>query len=283
MNLRFTKMHGLGNDFIVIDAINQSVNLLPHEIAMLAQRNTGIGFDQCLMVESSNDPAVDFFYRIFNANGQEVGQCGNGARCLARFIQHQQLTDKDSITVATRTTVMKLTINGDDSVTVSFGLPKFHPVDIPMLAFQQAASYQLSLQDGTLHSIHAVNVGNPHAVSVVHDVAEAPVAALGQEISEHCNFPEQTNAGFMQIIDQNHIALRVYERGCGETQACGSGAVAAAIVGKLHYQLDSRIHVMLPGGELIIEWPDESSPVLLTGPASFVYDGVLYSGMLSCE
>jgi len=275
MTLHFTKMHGLGNDFIVIDAIKQPVNLQSEDIIKLAKRDTGIGFDQCLLVEASKEEGIDFFYRIFNADGQEVGQCGNGARCLARFVKHYQLTDRNSITVATNTTKMHLQINDDNSVTVDFGLPALHPKDIPLLAYQQTPVYQLPLQDGSMRSVHALSVGNPHAVSVVDDVLTAPVRTIGKEISEHPLFPHQTNAGFMQIIDNNHILLRVYERGCGETQACGSGAVAAAVVGRLHYQLDERIHIELPGGELIVEWQDENSPILLTGPAVFVYEGIV--------
>ncbi|ASQ47173.1 diaminopimelate epimerase [Legionella clemsonensis] len=275
MTIRFTKMHGLGNDFIVIDAIRQSVNLPPATIAELARRDTGIGFDQCLIVEPAKDELADFFYRIFNANGQEVGQCGNGARCLARFLAHYKLTAKKLISVATCTTKMQLQINEDESVTVDMGVPELTPQKIPFNATNYSASYQLPLKDGSFHAIHALSVGNPHAVSVVENLDSVNVITLGKEISEHVLFPQQTNAGFMQIVNHHQLRLRVYERGCGETRACGSGAVAAAAVGRLYYNLASTIEVALPGGELIVEWPDIHQSIYLRGPASFVYEGVL--------
>lgn len=277
MTLRFTKMHGLGNDFMVIDAVNQTVRFSRQEIASLAKRDTGVGFDQCLLIEPGQEDGVDFFYRIFNADGQEVGQCGNGARCLARFVSHHGLTSKKRITVATSTTRMVLQLNNDDSVTVDFGLPKLQPSQIPLLAKQQANYYSLPLANGSIHLLHAVSVGNPHAVTIVDDLARHPIDQIGREISEHPLFPEQVNAGFMHIRNSGHIDLRVYERGCGETRACGSGAVAAAVVGRLFHQLGPRIQVSLPGGTLVVEWENESSPIFLTGPACFVYEGTLFS------
>ncbi|KTC77883.1 diaminopimelate epimerase [Legionella brunensis] len=277
MSIRFTKMHGLGNDFIVIDAVHQYVNLQTNQIIELAKRNTGIGFDQCLIIESSKNPDIDFFYRIFNADGQEVGQCGNGARCLARFAFYYGLTSKKIISVATYTTQMQLQINEDDTVTVEMGKPKLAPNDIPLHAKNYAPFYELPLQNGSLHPVHAINVGNPHAVSIVTDLELIDVANLGQQISEHELFPEQANAGFMQLINKTQIRLRVYERGCGETRACGSGAVAAAAVGRLYHEMEPTIHVSLPGGKLIVEWPDTNSSIYLKGPASFVYEGVLMS------
>lgn len=274
MPLKFTKMHGLGNDFMVIDAIEQNVHLTSQDIIALARRDKGVGFDQCLLIEPGKEPGVDFFYRIFNANGEEVGQCGNGARCLARFARHYQLTDKNRISVATKTTKMNLQINDDNSVTVDFGPPNLLPNKIPLRVDKQAPLYFLPLQNGSLHPIHALSVGNPHAITLVHN-QETPVTTLGQEISEHPWFPEQTNAGFMEIVDKNHLILRVYERGCGETMACGSGAIAAAAAGKLFHQMDSTIHIQLLGGELLVEWPDETGPIYLTGPATFVYEGNL--------
>jgi diaminopimelate epimerase len=277
MNFKFTKMHGLGNDFMVIDAINQHINITPLEIASLAQRNTGVGFDQCLLVEKSHQPDVDFFYRIFNSNGQEVGQCGNGARCLARFVQHYGLTSNSLITVATSTTLMQLHINDNETVTVNMGRPKFEPCDIPLNVKQQAIAYTLPLANDHHAMVHAVSMGNPHAVLVVPDVTAAPVSDIGQQISEHPLFPEQTNAGFMQIISHSHIRLRVYERGCGETLACGSGAVAAAAIGRKYHQLAEKVTVSLPGGDLLIEWPLMSGPIFLTGSATFVYEGRLFN------
>lgn len=278
MIIQFTKMHGLGNDFMVIDGIRQSIQLTPGDIQALAKRDTGIGFDQCLLVEKSQDANIDFFYRIFNADGQEVGQCGNGARCLARFVVHHQLTDKRIIRVATKTTNMQLMLNADDSVTVSMAIPTLSPKDIPLNMPQEAPEYTLDLPDHTRCHFHAINVGNPHAVLIVDDLTTAPVETLGRFISEHELFPEQTNTGFMQIIDQSHIQLRVYERGCGETQACGSGAVAAAAIGRLYHGLANTILVRLPGGELQISWPDLNGPISLTGPACFVYEGTVRNG-----
>ncbi len=277
MNVQFTKMHGLGNDFIIIDAMRQKINLTPLEIIKLAKRDTGIGFDQCLLIEKPRHPHRDFFYRIFNADGNEVGQCGNGARCLARFAQHYGLTTKSVINVDTHTTSMQLRINKDETVTVEMGHPKFEPKEIPLLVQQLERIYALPMLGGKEAMVHAVNVGNPHAVQVVSDVGKTPVSDLGKRISEHPLFPEQTNAGFMQIFDSNHVCLRVYERGCGETQACGSGAVAAVAIGRKYYQLDERVSVTLPGGKLMVEWPSLTSPIFLTGPATFVYEGTLFS------
>lgn len=273
MGLKFTKMHGLGNDFIVIDGINQSVNLNSQQIATLANRHTGIGFDQCLIIEPARESSVDFTYRIFNGDGNEVGQCGNGARCMALFAKHHGLTNKNSLTVATKTTRMHLHINKNDSVSVDMGLPKLAPADIPFIAEQQAEEYTLHVDHGDYVTIHAINVGNPHAVLLVSNVNTAPVDTLGRTISLHQRFPEQTNTGFMQIINPQHIKLRVYERGCGETQACGSGAVAAAAIGRLYHQLDKQITVSLPGGDLVVDWLDNNSSIVLTGPATFVYEG----------
>ena len=273
MGIRFTKMHGLGNDFMVIDAINQTINLKPADIVALSRRDTGIGFDQCLLVETSREPGVDFFYRIFNADGQEVGQCGNGARCLARFVQFHKLTDKQSITVATKTTHMQLHINLDKTVTVDMGKPQLQPAQIPLLALKQAPLYTIPLSNHKTCEVHAVSVGNPHAIMRITDLTQAPVQGLGQQISEHPLFPEQTNVGFMHIATPDHIYLRVYERGCGETQACGSGAVAAVAVGRLYHQLSQKVTVSLPGGDLIVSWPDLAGSIYLTGPAEFVYDG----------
>lgn len=275
MGIRFTKMHGLGNDFMVVDAIHQSVHFTPADIASLSRRDTGIGFDQCLLIEASHTPDVDFFYRIFNADGQEVGQCGNGARCLARFVEYYGLTTKKSITVATHTTRMKLHINDDKTVTVDMGKPKFQPVDIPLNAPTPAPLYTIPLRDNKHCDVHAISVGNPHAVMLVTDLSQADVQDLGQQISEHPLFPEQTNVGFMQIAIPAHIHLRVYERGCGETQACGSGAVAAVAIGRMYHELASDVRVSLPGGDLMVQWPNLDDSIFLTGPAVFVYEGVL--------
>lgn len=276
MGIRFTKMHGLGNDFMVIDGINQTVTLNSETIAFLGKRNTGIGFDQCLIIERSFKEGVDFIYRIFNADGKEVGQCGNGARCFALFAKHYGLTTKNNFSVATATTQMDLQINEDNSVSVELDAPKLEPALIPFLADYQAHEYELELMEHKTISIHAINVGNPHAVLLVEDVQTVPIELLGPQISHHHRFPEQTNAGFMQIINDHLIKLRVYERGCGETMACGSGAVAAAAIGRLYYQMSDKITVQLPGGDLIINWPKLNETIRLTGPATFVYEGHLF-------
>ena len=277
MSIKFTKMHGLGNDFIVIDGINQKIDLSPEQISLIAQRNTGIGFDQLLLIEPSDQANVDFKYRIFNADGHEVGQCCHGARCLAAFAKYYGLTPKTSLTVATSTTQMQLHINNDNSISVDMGVPRLAPKDIPLIAEHQAEAYTINLEEGETAIVHALSVGNPHAVLLVHDTEMAPVHTLGQQISHHPRFPEQVNVGFMQIINPRQIKLRVYERGCGETLACGSGAVAAAAAGRLYHQLEPQITVSLPGGDLVIDWPAFEKPITLTGPAAFVYEGVLLS------
>lgn len=275
MGFRFTKMHGLGNDFMVVDAIHQTINLKPTDIAALSRRDTGVGFDQCLLIETSPLSGVDFFYRIFNANGQEVGQCGNGARCLARFAQHYGLTQQQSMTVATHTTRMQLHLNPDNTVTVDMGQPQLHPSCIPLNAIAQAPLYTIPLNDQTTRDVHAISVGNPHAIMLVNDLTQAAVQNIGQQISENSLFPEQTNVEFMQIITHKQINLRVYERGCGETKACGSGAVAAVAVGRLFHHLSENVTVSLPGGELLVSWPNMNGSIFLTGSAVFVYEGTI--------
>ncbi len=276
MNMKFTKMHGLGNDFMVIDGINQTIKLTPQYIAYLSQRHTGIGFDQMLLIERSETAGIDFTYRIFNANGQEVGQCGNGARCLALFAKHYGLTNKNDLIVATKTTQMTLHIHEDNTVRVDMGMPKLEPQNIPFLTNHQESEYHLPLSQGKTATLHALSVGNPHAVLLVDDVELAPVQEWGEQISIHSCFPEQTNVGFMQILTPRHIKLRVYERGCAETLACGSGAVAAAAAGRLFHHLEKQITVTLPGGDLIIDWPEFNEPITLTGSATFVYEGMVF-------
>lgn len=269
MTVRFTKMHALGNDFMVIDGIHQSIAFTQAEIRSLAQRHTGVGFDQCLIVESSQHPDIDFFYRIYNADGTEVGQCGNGARCLARFIERYEFSHKKTITVATRTTHMSLHLNDDQTVTIELERPQWKGNPLPPLEH-----IELDQRD---YAFYEIDVGNPHAVLLATDVRHAPVQAIGQQLSTHPFFPQQCNIGFMQILNPTHIHCRVYERGCGETQACGSGAVAAAAIGKLVHGLSDNVTVTLPGGDLFVHWPDQSSSIFLTGDATFVYDGVLIS------
>ncbi|TDY03978.1 diaminopimelate epimerase [Thiohalophilus thiocyanatoxydans] len=272
MSLRFTKMHGLGNDFVVIDAINQKIDLAREQIRQLADRRFGIGCDQLLLVEPPREAGVDFTYRIFNADGGEVAQCGNGARCFARFVRDKGLIDRDTIAVATAAGRMTLRIEPDGQVTVNMGVPHFAPADVPFEADAPAERYALQVGDETL-GMGAVSLGNPHAVLEVDNIDTAPVERLGPLIEAHPRFPRRVNAGFMQILDAGHIRLRVYERGAGETLACGSGACAAVVVGRQQGRLGDKVEVTLPGGTLQIQWQGGDSPVLMTGPATTVFEG----------
>jgi diaminopimelate epimerase len=274
MTLKFSKMHGLGNDFVVIDATSQAVDLNPDQVRAIARRRFGVGCDQLLLVETSSTPDVDFCYRIYNADGYEVEQCGNGARCFARFVRDKGLTDKDQITVKTLSGIIQLNIEPDGQVTVNMGAPRFAPEVIPFVAAAEADTYNLELTEQTI-SIGAVSLGNPHAVLMVKDVYEAPVESLGPQIEGHIRFPKRVNAGFMQIIDRTHIRLRVYERGAGETLACGSGACAAVVVGRRQNLLDEKVKVDLPGGQLEIAWRGDDNPVWMTGAATHVYEGTI--------
>jgi diaminopimelate epimerase len=272
MKLEFSKMHGLGNDFVVIDAISQSVDLGTGQVRALADRHTGIGCDQLLLVERAQAPDADFRYRIFNSDGGEVGQCGNGARCFMRFVHDRGLTEKTDVVVETQSGLMGLTLEDDGQVTVDMGEPRLRPADIPFVAHGRAQTYRLQVNDRELE-IAALSMGNPHAVLQVDDINQAPVEHLGPAIENHPDFPERVNAGFMQIIDPEHIRLRVHERGAGETLACGSGACAAVVAGRLWDQLAPRVNVALTGGNLVVKWAGEGSPVYLTGPATQVFLG----------
>jgi diaminopimelate epimerase len=272
MILRFTKMQGLGNDFVVIDNMDQSIRLSPAQIRQLADRHFGIGCDQLLIVEPSTQPDTDFRYRIYNADGGEVEQCGNGARCFARFVREKGLTDKTHIRVETLSGLLELVVGADEQVTVEMGVPRFAPDQIPFHAQQEQPAYTLEVMGQQLE-IGAVSLGNPHAVLRVPDVQSAPVNTLGPAIERHAAFPARVNAGFMQILDRNTIALRVYERGAGETLACGSGACAAAVIGQRRGWLDNPVQVRLPGGTLLINWPGGNHPVSMTGPAQTVFEG----------
>jgi diaminopimelate epimerase len=272
MLLEFTKMHGLGNDFVVIDAVNQRVELDADQVRHLADRRFGIGCDQLLLVENATTPAADFRYRIFNADGGEVGQCGNGARCFMRFVREHGLTDKPELRVETAGGPLLLILEDDGQVTVDMGIPRLHPREIPFDAPHYASSYPLQVNGESLQ-IAAVSMGNPHAVLQVNDIGTAPVRELGPAIEGHSRFPQRANAGFMQIIDPETVRLRVYERGAGETLACGSGACAAVVAGRMWDLLAVRVKVILTGGELMVSWPGEGRPVMLTGPATTVYEG----------
>lgn len=270
--IAFTKMHGLGNDFMVIDATQHPFLLTPTQIAYLSDRHTGVGFDQCLVVDKSRVSEVDFFYRIFNANGKEVGQCGNGARCLARFVQAKGLSTKSELCIQTSKTKMNLTLHDDDTVTVHFAPPNLTPHSIPIQSTQQKTLYCLTIGQH-IYPFHAINVGNPHAILVAKQWTDADINTLGPALSTHDFFPEQTNVGFLKKLSPEHLQLRVYERGCGETLACGSGAVAAAAVGHLYHNMSNKITVSLPGGDLQVDWPERTGPIYLRGPATFVYEG----------
>ncbi|KJY81625.1 diaminopimelate epimerase [Vibrio galatheae] len=274
MHFHFSKMHGLGNDFMVVDCITQNIFFSPDLIRRLADRHTGVGFDQLLVVEAPYDPETDFHYRIFNADGSEVEQCGNGARCFARFVRMKGLTNKYSISVSTKKGKMLLNIEEDDEVTVNMGIPEFEPSKIPFKAKQTEKTYILRTGDKTLFC-GAVSMGNPHVVTVVDDVATADVEALGPLLESHERFPERVNAGFMQVVSRNEVNLRVYERGAGETQACGSGACGAVAVGIIQGLLDETVTVNLPGGSLCISWQGVGKPLYMTGPATHVFDGQL--------
>jgi diaminopimelate epimerase len=276
MTLRFTKMHGLGNDFVVIDGIGQAVVAAPPLIRRLADRHFGVGCDQVLLVEASDRPDADFRYRIFNADGGEVEQCGNGARCFARFVRDRGLTDKDDLRVATAAGLLRLQVQADGRVAVDMGQPKLEPAEIPFFATERAQRYPIAA-DGAEMEIGAVSMGNPHAVLVVDDVDRAPVAHLGPLLERHGRFPKRTNVGFMQIVGPDHIRLRVFERGAGETLACGSGACAAVVAGRLWGLLWPNVRVALRGGELSVHWAGEGEPVIMTGPAEKVFEGWIES------
>jgi diaminopimelate epimerase len=265
-------MHGLGNDFVVFDALHQTVALTPEKCRRLADRRFGVGCDQILLVEQPRSPDTDFHYRIFNADGSEVEQCGNGARCFARFVSDKGLADKCEIPVGTAAGNIRLHLQDDGLVRVNMGVPRFEPWRIPFLADASADSYPLDVGGHAL-GIGAVSIGNPHAVLLVDDVDAAPVLELGPLIEHHQRFPQRVNAGFAQILEPGHIRLRVFERGAGETLACGTGACAAVAVGSRRGLLAGRVRVSLPGGDLVVEWPDKSGPMWMTGPAVTVYEG----------
>lgn len=272
MLLRFTKMHGLGNDFVVIDAITQRVNLSGNQIRHLADRHFGVGFDQLLIVEPPHTPDVDFHYRIYNADGGEVEQCGNGARCFAKFVRDQKLTYKNVIRVSTQCGNLILHVTDDDQVKVDMGVPQLTPSKIPFNVEKKSITYDLPLDKQTI-TISAVSMGNPHAVMIVDSVKAAPVATMGPKIEKHELFSQRCNAGFMQIVSRDEINLRVYERGAGETLACGTGACAAVVAGILRGLLNKKVTVNLLGGALLIEWAGEGKPVIMTGPATRVFEG----------
>ncbi|MCU7808167.1 MAG: diaminopimelate epimerase [Candidatus Thiodiazotropha sp. (ex Semelilucina semeliformis)] len=274
MKLSFTKMHGLGNDFVVIDAIHQNIVLTNNQYRHIADRRFGVGCDQILLVESPKLPDTDFHYRIINADGSEVEACGNGARCFARFVREKGLSNEATISVGTLAGPITLKHLMDGLVEVDMGVPVLEPEQIPFIAPERSLTYPLEI-DGVTHEISAVSMGNPHAVLRVPDVTDAPVEQLGPIIERHERFPQRVNAGFMQIDNPSEIHLRVFERGTGETLACGTGACAAVVAGVLLGQLNSVVQVHLPGGDLVIEWPSEDHSVLMRGAADTVYEGII--------
>ncbi len=274
MQIKFTKMHGLGNDFVVIDAINQSIDLSTEKIRFIADRHFGIGCDQLLLVESSDTDAADFRYRIYNADGNEVEQCGNGARCFARFVHEEGLTDKDKIPVITKNGLITLEIKENNEVTVDMGIPQTAPQQIPFVTEHEAPLYHLELNGDSIN-FGAVSMGNPHAVITVENISAAPVEKIGKLLQANNHFPNSVNVGFMQIIDRGEINLRVFERGVGETQACGTGACAAVVAGHIQGLLDNTVDVNLPGGKLSIHWSGGQNPVMMTGPTASVFKGII--------
>lgn len=272
MNLKFTKMHGLGNDFVVIDGINQSVSLNQKQLQFLADRHFGIGCDQILLVESATSSDADFRYRIFNADGGEVEQCGNGARCFVRFVHDHGLTHKNEINIETLGGVITPRLESNGEITVNMGIPQFEPVDIPFIAEKRLPTYLLDTAKEQVE-IFVLSMGNPHAVRIVADTEKAPVQSEGAFIENHPRFPNRVNVGYMQIINRNQIKLRVYERGAGETLACGSGACAAVVAGISLDLLSHTVTVNTRGGNLTIDWHGGTQPVWMTGPASTVFNG----------
>jgi diaminopimelate epimerase len=273
VKLRFTKMQGLGNDFIVLDATRKPIELTTEQLRFLADRHLGIGCDQILQVEPARSPDTDFYYRIFNADGGEVEQCGNGARCFVRYVHERGLTTKSEIRVGTAGGVIVPRLESDGQVSVDMGVPVFDPAAVPFLAESRSLTYPIDVA-GQCVEVSVLSMGNPHAVQVVSDVDSSPVEAQGPLIERHPRFPQRVNAGYMEIVDRRRIRLRVFERGAGETLACGTGACAAVVAGVTRDLLDrSRVTVQTRGGELTVSWGGEGTPVIMTGPAVMVFQG----------
>lgn len=270
--MQFTKMQALGNDFVVIDAVRQPIQLSTAAVQRLADRRLGVGCDQVLLVEPASHLGADFRYRIFNADGGEVGHCGNGVRCLARFIRDQHLSGAKRLRIETDGRLTEVEIQPDGQVAVDMGQPELEPARIPFRAERRQSRYRLESSQGELR-VAAVSMGNPHVVLDVDDCDQAPVETLGPELERHRRFPARVNVGFLQILDRSHVRLRVFERGVGETPACGTGACAAVVAGRLEERLDPTVRVDLPGGTLMVSWPGEGRPVWMTGPATTVFRG----------
>lgn len=272
MRLTFTKMHGLGNDFVVLNALTHPISLTAEQLRRIADRHYGVGCDQILLVEPPRQSDTDFYYRIFNSDGGEVEQCGNGARCFVRYVRDRGLTNHTRIRVGTRSGVIEPRLEDDGQVTVNMGMPEFEPRRIPFEAAARALTYALDV-GGRSVEVSVLSMGNPHAVQVVADIERAPVATEGPLIERHARFPQRVNAGYMQIVSRCRVQLRIYERGAGETLACGTGACAAVVAGILRGLLDREVAVTTRGGDLGISWAGEGSPVMMTGPAVTVFEG----------
>lgn len=278
MRVPFTKMHGLGNDFVMLDLITNPMELSTEQIRLLGDRRFGVGCDQVLVIEASDQADVDFVYRIFNQDGREVEHCGNGARCFATYVRDKGLTDKNVIRVQTVNRVLELHCSGDGQVSVDMGAPDFDPSSLPFIADQQASVYtrQISVNGATQEvEFCALSVGNPHAVIIVEDLEQTAVKELGEALGSHPDFPDGVNVGFMQILSADAIKLRVFERGAGETLACGTGACAAVVAGCLLERLSDSVKVNLRGGNLLIDWPGTNQAIVMTGPTTTVYEGII--------
>lgn len=274
MHLPFTKMHGLGNDFVVLDAVTRRVELTPAQIQWIARRRFGVGCDQVLVLQTAERSGVDFYFRIFNADGSEAEQCGNGARCLARFLHDRGLIDKTQIKLQSLGGVISLRLEADGRVTADMGVPVFEPVRVPFEAKTQQVVYDLDIGARQVQ-VSVLSLGNPHAVQVVDELSDAVVSSQGPLIERHLRFPRRVNAGFMQVLDRRHVRLRVHERGVGETSACGSGACAAVVAGCQRGLLDDAVEVVLPGGSLSVAWAGEDEGVFMTGPTVSAFEGII--------
>ena len=272
MRLRFSKMHGLGNDFMIVDLVTQRGEFTPDLVARLSDRHRGVGFDQLLILEPPSDPDVDFRFCIYNADGSVAEQCGNGVRCLGRFIRDEKLSVKPCITLQNEDTRVAVTMVGDDDAEVEMGVPILDPEEIPFRTSSPGPTHELAA-DGEPVTLTPVSIGNPHAVLEVEDIVDAPVSRLGPLIERHERFPEGANVGFCQIVDAGFVRLRVHERGVGETQACGSGACAAVVAGRLNGRLGDRVKVSLPGGRLRVSWQGPGTAIRMRGPTCLVYEG----------
>lgn len=276
MLVHFSKMHGIGNDFMVIDGINQPIYLNKAQISRLSHRNFGIGFDQILLIEPPQHPDTDFHFKIFNADGSESGHCGNGARCVAKYVRQRGLSWKQELKLSTNTATIEAKFEDNGLVTINMGAPRFEPEQIPLRFAEKSNTYGLEVE-GVRYQVGALSMGNPHCVISVNDIEKASVQKIGQAMSQHNYFPEQANVGFMQVIDRENIKLRVFERGVGETLACGTGACAAMVVSRLQNLTEQKVKVILPGGSLWIEWHGSSlndqNIVSMTGPAKWVFEG----------